>query len=222
MLFVEDYKKQLDSANYFATKKKNFSIEDKVEYAIGLIRYYNYEVKPQVSLAIYKKIYPEFHRLDPQRKSILWIKLYQNIATTRRNAGADYAQMNAEYDSTYYLIKKHHLENTIYELDYCKSRGNMNLDRVNPASDKLYYQEAIYFFEKAIQILKCDNKINLPMTTGFYNSLGLVSYMKSELEVSNAYYDSAYTTLLKIKNHHGNDFQAASLNTFNLTSVRYN
>jgi hypothetical protein len=29
MLFVEDYKKQLDSAIYFAAKKKNFSIEDK-------------------------------------------------------------------------------------------------------------------------------------------------------------------------------------------------
>lgn len=38
MLFVEDYKRHLDSANYFAAKKKNFSIEDKVEYAIGLIR----------------------------------------------------------------------------------------------------------------------------------------------------------------------------------------
>jgi hypothetical protein len=47
MLFVEDYKKQLDSANFFASKKKNFSIEDKVEYAIGLIRYYNYELKPK-------------------------------------------------------------------------------------------------------------------------------------------------------------------------------
>ena len=70
MLFVEDYKKQLDSANYFAAKKKNFSMEDKVEYAIGLIRYYNYEVKPQVSLAIYKKIYPEFHRLEPQRRRL--------------------------------------------------------------------------------------------------------------------------------------------------------
>ena len=222
MLFVEDYKKQLDSANYFAAKKKNFSIEDKVEYAIGLIRYYNYEVKPQESLAIYKKIYPEFHRLDPQRNSILWIKLFQNIATTRRNLDANYVQMNAEYDSAYYLIQKHHLENTIYELDYCKSRGNMNLDRVNPTSDKLYYQEAIYFFKKAIQILKCNNPLNLPVKTGFYNSLGLVSYMKSELEISNAYYDSAYATLLQIKNHHGNDFQGASLNTFNLSTLTRN
>ena len=222
MLFVEDYKKQLVCANYFAAKKKNFSIEDKVEYAIGLIRYYNYEVKPQESLAIYKKIYPEFHRLDPQRKSILWIKLYQNIATTRRNLDANYVQMNSEYDSAYFLLKKHHLENTIYELDYCKSRGNMNLDRVNPTSDKLYYQEAIYFFKKAIQILKCNNPLNFPVKTGFYNSLGLVSYMKSELEISNAYYDSAYATLLQIKNHHGNDFQGASLNTFNLSTLTRN
>ncbi len=222
MLFVEDYKKQLDSANFFASKKKNFSIEDKVEYAIGLIRYFNYEVKPQESLAIYKKIYPEFHRLDPQRKSVLWIKLYQNIATTRRNTHAKYAQMNAEYDSAYRLIQKHQLENTTYELDYCKSRGNMNLDRVNPTSDKLFYQEAIYFFEKAIQILKCKNRLNLPVITGFYNSLGLVSYMKSELEISNAYFDTAYATLLKIKKHHGNDFQGASLNTFNLSTLTRN
>jgi len=222
MYFVEDYKKQLDSANYFASKKKNFSIEDKVEYAIGLIRYYNYEVKPQESLAIYKKIYPEFNRLDPKRNSILWIKLFQNIATTRRNLDANYVQMNAEYDSAYYLIQKHHLENTIYELDYCKSRGNMNLDRVNPTSDKLYYQEAIYFFKKAIQIIKCNNPLNLPVKTGFYNSLGLVSYMKSELEISNSYYDSAYATLLKIKKHHGNDFQGASLNTFNLSTLTRN
>ena len=222
MYFVEDYKKQLDSANYFASKKKNFSIEDKVEYAIGLIRYYNYEVKPKESLAIYKKIYPEFNRLDPKRNSILWIKLFQNIATTRRNLDANYVQMNAEYDSAYFLLKKHHLENTIYELDYCKSRGNMNLDRVNPTSDKLYYQEAIYFFKKAIQILKCNNPLNLPVKTGFYNSLGLVSYMKSELEISNSYYDSAYATLLQIKKHHGNDFQGASLNTFNLSTLTRN
>ena len=193
-----------------------------MEYAIGLIRYFNYEVKPQESLAIYKKIYPEFHRLDPQRKSVLWIKLYQNIATTRRNTHAKYAQMNAEYDSAYRLIQKHQLENTTYELDYCKSRGNMNLDRVNPTSDKLFYQEAIYFFEKAIQILKCKNRLNLPVITGFYNSLGLVSYMKSELEMSNAYFDTAYATLLKIKKHHGNDFQGASLNTFNLSTLTRN
>ena len=132
MYFVEDYKKHLDSANYFAAKKKNFSIEDKAEYAIGLIRYYNYEVKPKQSLLIYGEIFPEFHRADPLRKSKLWIKLYQNIATTRRNTDAKYEQMNTEYDSAYFLIKKHHLENTLYEIDYCKSRGNMNLDRVNP------------------------------------------------------------------------------------------
>ena len=222
MLFVEDYKRHLDRANYFATKKKNFSIEDKVEYAIGLIRYYNYEVKPKQSLVIYGEIFPEFHRADPLRKSKLWIKLYQNIATTRRNTHAKYEQMNAEYDSAYFLIKKHHLENTLYEIDYCKSRGNMNLDRVNPSSDRLCYRESIYYFEKAIQILKRKQRLNLPIILGFYNSLGLVSYMKGDLEVSNSYFDSAYLIMHKLKNYHGNDFQAASLNTFNLSTLTRN
>ncbi len=222
MYFVEEYKKHLDSANYFATKKKNFSIEDKAEYAIGLIRYYNYEVKPKQSLLIYGEIFPEFHRADPLRKSKLWIKLYQNIATTRRNTDAKYKQMNTEYDSAYFLIKKHHLENTLYEIDYCKSRGNMNLDRVNPSSDKLYYRESIYYFEKAIQILKRKQRLNLPVILGFYNSLGLVSYMKADLEASNAYFDSAYLVMQKLNNYHGNDFQAASLNTFNLSTLTRN
>jgi hypothetical protein len=222
MCFVEDYKKHLDSANFFASRKKHFSIEDKAEYAIGLIRYYNYEVKPKESLSIYKKIYPEFHRADPMRKSKLWIKLYQNIATTRRNTDAKYEQMNAEYDSAYFLIKKHHLENTLYEIDYCKSRGNMNLDKVNPSSDELYYRESRYFFEKAIQILKRKQRLNLPIILGFYNSLGLVSYMKADLEVSNAYFDSAYLIMQKLKYYHGNDFQAASLNTFNLSTLTRN
>ena len=191
MQFVEDYKKQLDSANYFASKKKNFSIEDKVEYAIGLMRYYNFEVKPDKSIIIFNKIYPEFHRLDPYRKSKLWIKLYQNLANAHRNMHTDYSVMNAEFDSAYTLLQKHHLQNTMDEVDYCRSRGNVNLDRVNPTSIDLYYQQSIYYFSKAIQILKSKKRFNLPAISSFYNLLGLVSYMKGELEVSNVYFDSA-------------------------------
>ncbi len=222
MSFVEDYKKHLDTANFIASKKNKFSIEDKIEYAIGMIRYYNYEIKPDKSLAIYNRIYPEFNRLDPFRKSKLWIKLYQNIATTRRNSGADYMLMNAEYDSAYLLIKKHNLLNSNYELDYCKSRGNMNLDKVNPLSNILYYNESIRFFLKAIQILKNQKEVNLPLLTGFYNSVGLVSYMRGELEFSKANFDKAYSILLRLKKYDNKDYQGVSLNTFNLSTLTMN
>ena len=224
MLFVEDYKKQLDSANFFASKKKNFSIEDKVEYAIGLIRYYNYEVKPKESLAIYKKIYPEFHRLDPQRKSILWIKLYQNIATTRRNAGADYARMNAEYDTAYFLLKKHHFLNTIDEVNYCKSRGNMNLDKVNPTSNKIFYQQALYHFEKATLIIKNQKIINYPLLISFQNLQGLVAYMHGDLEVSRKFFQEAYKTVFQCKIHKFQliEYESFYLNTCNLGALTIN
>ena len=222
MHFVEDYKKQLDSANYFASKKKNFSIEDKVEYAIGLMRYYNFEVKPDKSIIIFNKIYPEFHRLDPYRKSKLWIKLHQNLANTRRNMNVEYSVLNTDFDSAYLLLKKHQLQNTMYEVDYCRSRGNVNLDRVNPTSIDLYYQQSIYYFSKAIQILKSKKRFNLPAISSFYNLLGLVSYMKGELEVSNVYFDSAYVTLSTVIDYNEKDVQGVSLNTFNLSTLTKN
>ncbi len=224
MLFVEDYKKQLDSANYFASEKPIFSIEDRVEYAIGLIRYYNYEIKPTESLAIYKKIYPEFHRSDPKRKSILWIKLYQNIATTRRNAGADYAQMNAEYDSAYYLIQKHQLQNTMFEVDYCKSRGNMNLDRVNPTSDKLYYEEAINYFNRGIAIVQKKKNVNYPVEIYFHSLKGLVSYMRRDIEYSKNSFDDAFNTIYKSKKHYyaKRDIESVYLNTISWGSFTVN
>jgi len=224
MLFVEDYKKQLDSAIYFAAKKKNFSIEDKVEYAIGLIRYYNYEVKPKESLEIYKKIYPEFHRLDPMRKSILWIKLYQNIATTRRNSGANYAQMNAEYDSAYRLIQKHHLENTIFEVDYCKSRGNMNLDKVSPTSEKIFYLQALHYFSRASKILNNQSRVNYPLLISFQNLQGLVAYMHGDLEVSRKFFQEAYKTVLQCKIHNFKliEYESYYLNTCNLGALTIN
>ena len=224
MLFVEDYKKQLDSAIYFAAKKKNFSIEDKVEYAIGLIRYYNYEVKPKESLAIYEKIYPEFHRADPKRKSILWIKLYQNIATTRRNSGANYAQMNAEYDSAYRLIQKHHLENTIFEVDYCKSRGNMNLDKVSPTSEKIFYLQALHYFSRASKILNNQSRINYPLLISFQNLQGLVAYMHGDLEVSRKFFQEAYKTVLQCKIHNFQliEYESYYLNTCNLGALTIN
>ncbi len=224
MLFVEDYKKQLDSANYFAAKKKNFSIEDKVEYAIGLIRYYNYEVKPKESLAIYEKIYPEFKRLDPKRKSILWIKLYQNIATTRRNSGANYAQMNGEYDSAYSLIQKHHLENTIFEVDYCKSRGNMNLDKVSPTSERIFYLQALHYFSRASKILNNQSRVNYPLLISFQNLQGLVAYMHGDLEVSRKFFQEAYTTVLQCKIHNFQllEYESYYLNTCNLGALTIN
>ena len=224
MLFVEDYKKQLDSANYFAAKKKNFSIEDKVEYAIGLIRYYNYEVKPKESLAIYKKIYPEFHRLDPNRKSILWIKLYQNIATTRRNSGANYAQMNAEYDSAYVLLKKHHLLNSIDEVNYCKSRGNMNLDKVSPTSESIFYSQALHYFTKATKIIKNQTVVNYPLLISFQNLQGLVAYMRGDLEVSRKFFQEAYKTVLQCKIHNFQliEYESYYLNTCNLGALTIN
>ena len=224
MLFVEDYKKQLDSAIYFAAKKKNFAIEDKVEYAIGLIRYYNYEVKPKESLAIYKKIYPEFHRADPKRKSILWIKLYQNIATTRRNSGANYAQMNAEYDSAYRLIQKHHLENTIFEVDYCKSRGNMNLDKVSPTSEKIFYLQSLHYFSRASKILNNQSRVNYPLLISFQNLQGLVAYMHGDLEVSRKFFQEAYKTVLQCKIHNFQliEYESYYLNTCNLGALTIN
>ncbi len=222
MYFVEDYKKQLDSANYFASKKRDFSIEDKVEYAIGLMRYYNYEVKPIRSIAIFNKVYPEFHKKDPSRTSKLWIKLYQNLANAHRNMNLDFSVLNTDFDSAYLLLQKHHLQNTMYEIDYCRSRGNVNLDRVNLTSNDLYYEQSIFYFSKAIHILKNKKRLNLPAISSFYNLLGLVSYMKGELEVSNTYFDSAYATLLKIKNYNDKDFQGVSLNTFNLSTLTKN
>ena len=224
MLFVEDYKKQLDSANYFASKKTNFSIEDKVEYAIGLIRYYNYEVKPKESLAIYEKIYPEFKRLDPKRKSILWIKLYQNIATTRRNSGANYAQMNGEYDSAYSLIQKHHLENTIFEVDYCKSRGNMNLDKVSPTSERIFYLQALHYFSRASKILNNQSRVNYPLLISFQNLQGLVAYMHGDLEVSRKFFQEAYRTVLQCKIHNFQllEYESYYLNTCNLGALTIN
>ena len=224
MYFVEDYKKQLDSANYFASKKKNFSIEDKVEYAVGLIRYYNYEVKPQESLAIYKKIYPAFHRLDPLRKSKLWIKLYQNIATTRRNLDANYAQMNGEYDSAYRLIQKHHLENTIFEVDYCKSRGNMNLDKVSPTSERIYYLQALHYFSRASKILNNQSRVNYPLLISFQNVQGLVAYMHGDFEESRKFFQEAYKSVLQCEIHNFQliEYESYYLNTCNLGSLTIN
>lgn len=62
-----------------------------------------------------------------------------------------------------------------------------------------YITENHAIFEKAIQILKRKQRLNLPIILGFYNSLGLVSYMKADLEVSNAYFDSAYLIMQKLK-----------------------
>jgi len=217
MFFVEEYKKYVDSAYQLAQKQKDFSYLDEVEYGIAKMRYYNFEIKPEKSLEIYAVIYPLFHKHDPYRNSVLWISLYQNIATTRRNTGFEYHLMNAEYDTTYLLLKKHNLLNTIHEVNYCKARGNMNLDRVHQTSLPIYYDQAIKFYEKGLAILSEKGNQNYPMEIAFHCLEGLVSYMGGKIDLSKVYYDKAFVDIeiSKTKMYQPNDSKSIYLNVCN-------
>jgi hypothetical protein len=217
MSFVEDYKKHIDSAYQLAQKLKDFSYLDKVEYGIAKMRYYNFEIKPEKSLEIYATIYPLFHKHDPNRNSVLWISLFQNIANTRRNTGADYNLMNQEYDTTYLLLIKHNLLNTIHEVNYCKARGNMNLDRVHLTSSPIYYDQTIKFYEKGLAILSEKGNQNYPMEIAFHCLEGLVSYMGGKINLSKVYYDKAYVDIeiSKTKMYQPNDSKSIYLNVCN-------
>lgn len=217
MSFVEDYKKYVDSAYQLAQQKKDFSYLDEVEYGIAMIRYYNFEIKPVKSLEIYSAIYPTFHKKDPERVSKLWVSLYQNIATTRRNESADYNLMNAEYDSAYLLLQKHKLLNTIHEVNYCKSRGNMNLDRVSQISNPIYFEQAIKFYERGLNILNNNVNQNYPLKISLQCLEGLVSYMGGKFNISNKYFDNAYFSIstCKKKQYNLNDFKSIYLNVLN-------
>lgn len=217
MSFVEDYKKYVDSAYQLAHKEKDFSYLDEVKYGISMIRYYNFEVQPLKSLEIYASIYPKLHKNDPFRNSILWISLYQSYATTRRNDGSDYPLMNAYYDSAYILIKKQKLLNTIYEVNYCKSRGNISLDRCGSVKESTYYKEAIKYYEKGLSILKKQRIDNYPVKIGFYCLEGLASYMHGDLSTSKDYFNKAYLDIERTNDRHYNlnDLKSIYLNVYN-------
>jgi len=217
MSFVEDYKKYIDSAYQLAQQKKDFSYLDEVKYGIAMIRYYNFEIKPVKSLEIYSAIYPLFHKKDPRRASKLWVSLYQNYATIRRNYAFDYKLMNAYYDSAYVLMKKHKLLNTIHEVHYCKSRGNINLDRSYPDADPIFYSEAIRYYERGLSIIEKQGINNYPIKIGFHCLEGLSSYMRGELRASKVYFDKAYQDIedSKDKEYLTNDLKSIYLNVYN-------
>jgi hypothetical protein len=221
MSFVEDFKKYVDSAYYFAKRKEKFTYFDVVDYGISMMRFNNYQIKPTISLGYYHRIFHLLHKNDPLRKDKRWIQLYQTLATTRRNYGSDYTVMNAYYDSAFFLLKKHKMVGAINEINYCRSRGNMNLDRVGlKKSDSTYYKEAINYFTRALELLNKEGNENYPSIITFQCLSGLVSYMRGEYYVSKYYFDQAFKTLESAKNkgYAVQDLQSIYLNVVNWSS----
>ncbi len=219
--FVEEYRNCVEVAYKIAKQKKDYNYNDDIDYQISMVRYYNFQIKPNVAFGYFHKIYSLLRNNDPQYKDVRWIKIHQTLATTRRNAGSDYSIMSALFDSSYLLIKKHKLLSTINEVEYFKSRGNMNLDRVGlKPSDSIYYSQAIKCFSNALILLKQKKIENYPSIITFQCLKGLVSYMRGEYKISKSYFDEAFKTIeiAKYKGYATQDLESIYLNVINWSS----
>ncbi len=218
--FVEEYRKYVELAYKFAKQKKVHTYLDEVDYGISMMRYYNFEVKPFVALGYYHKIYSLLRQVDPKHTDVRWIKLYQAIATTRRNYVSEYDVINAYYDSAYSLMKQHKLVNTLDEVNYYRSRGLINLDKVSSTSNPLFYHEALRCFSKALSILKNQQLENYPVKIGIQTLNGLVGYMRRDAIPSLKYFDEAFESVQQATKfpYHAQDIQSILLNVSNYST----
>jgi hypothetical protein len=217
--YIEEYKKAIDSANYYCSNKgKTVSIYD-LEYLVDIARYENYYIMPAYT---YQKI-PSMRELQnkfySQKSAIKYYKINETIGTLYRNYNGDYNMMIAHYDTAYQHLIEQGYKNTLDEVLFEKARANISLDKITEYNSE-FLTDAIDHYDKGISLLMKYYPENRPLLATFYCLKGLAYHMATELTKSKSMFDLAFIEIELCKNgkYQTEDYSSIYTNIVNWSS----
>lgn len=217
--YIEEYRKAIDSANYYCSNKgKTKSIYD-LEYMIDMARYENYYIMPAYTYEKVPEMRKMYKKFSSQKSVIKYYKLNETIGTMYRNYNGDYDLMIAHYDTAYQKLIEQGYKNTLDEILFEKARANISLDKITE-NKKYFLIDAITHYDKGILLLKKYYPENSPLLASFYCLKGLAYHMSKDLTKSRSMFDLAFNEieLCKNKKYQTEDYNSIYTNIVNWSS----